>query len=92
MGGPAQAMSGLLSEVFGQGGVVVPENSTVANALGAALSRPTLAAELFADTARGRMLVPAFDVEAKVDSKYSLEQAKADAARILSEELARTGG
>lgn len=91
MGGPAEAMSGLLSEAFGQGKVVVPPNFTVANALGAALSRPTLAAELFADTAQGRMLVPAFGVEEAVDNKYSLDQAKDDARRILAERLDRLG-
>ncbi|WP_243440075.1 hydantoinase/oxoprolinase family protein [Fundidesulfovibrio soli] len=82
MGGPARAMSGLLAEVFPEE-VFVPESYAVANAIGAALSRPTLSAELFADTQRGRMLIPGLDVEESVGGDYKLEQAEADAARHL---------
>lgn len=82
MGGPAQAMAGLLGESFPED-VVVPESYAVANAIGAALSRPTLSAELFADTQRGRMLIPGLDVEEEIDSGYDLAQAQEDAARYL---------
>ncbi len=86
MGGPAQAMADLLAEVFPED-VVVPPNHGVVNAIGAALSRPTFCAELFADTQRGRMLIPGLDVEENVGPSYDLEQAKADAARHLREYL-----
>ena len=86
MGGPAQAMSGLLAQAFGQS-VVVPKNFAVCNAIGAALTRPTLSAELFADTSQGRMLMPALDVEQAVTRSYGLDQAKEDAARFLREYL-----
>ena len=90
MGGPAQAMSGLLGEVFPEE-VVVPEGYAVANAIGAALSRPTLSAELFADTQRGRMLIPGLEVEEAIGASYSLEQAKADAAKALLAALEHAG-
>jgi len=86
MGGPAQAMAGLLSEVFPED-VLVPGNYAVANAIGAALSRPTLSAELFADTQRGRMLIPGLDVEESVPRSYDLAAAQEDAARYLRQYL-----
>jgi N-methylhydantoinase A/oxoprolinase/acetone carboxylase beta subunit len=86
MGGPAKAMQGLLSEVFPEE-VVVPGSYAVANAIGAALSRPTLSAELFADTQQGRMLIPGLDVEESVPPSYDLETAQADAAGYLRQYL-----
>ncbi|GFK93086.1 Acetophenone carboxylase alpha subunit [Fundidesulfovibrio magnetotacticus] len=90
MGGPAKALEGLLSEVFPEE-VVVPEGYAVANAIGAALSRPTLSAELFADTQRGRMLIPGLDVEQDVPRTYSLDEAQADAAQRLGDYLNQLG-
>lgn len=86
MGGPAKALFGLLAESFPEE-VIVPENFAVANAIGAALSRPTFCAELFADTQRGRMLIPGLDVEEAVGLSYDLEQAQEDASRHLREYL-----
>jgi len=86
MGGPAMAMQGLLAESFPQE-VVVPQSYAVANAIGAALSRPTLSAELFADTAQGRMLIPGLDVEERVGRDYDLDAAQADASRYLRDYL-----
>ncbi|MFZ5426507.1 MAG: hydantoinase/oxoprolinase family protein [Thermodesulfobacteriota bacterium] len=86
MGGPAEAMARLLAESFPQE-VVVPESYAVANAVGAALSRPTLSAELFADTQRGRMVIPGLEVEENVGPSYSLDDARADASRYLREYL-----
>ena len=86
MGGPAQAMAELLSEVFPED-VLVPDNYAVANAIGAALSRPTLSAELFADTQRGRMLIPGLDIEEDVPRSYDLATAQEDAARYLRQYL-----
>jgi len=87
MGGPAQAMAGMLAEVFNEQ-VIVPEGYAVANAVGAAVSRPTLSAELFADTERGRMLIPSLEVDEDIPPTYDLAKAKVDAARHLHEYLA----
>mgnify|MGYP000894064184 FL=1 len=56
MGGPAKALAPLLADAFNEE-LVVPEHYAVANAIGAALSRPTCSVELFADTSKGRMLI-----------------------------------
>jgi N-methylhydantoinase A/oxoprolinase/acetone carboxylase beta subunit len=87
MGGPAMAFQPLLSRAWG-GRVVVPENYAVANAIGAALTRTTVEAELFADTEKGRMFIPKFGVEEAVGANYRLADAEADARRHL---LARLG-
>jgi N-methylhydantoinase A/oxoprolinase/acetone carboxylase beta subunit len=77
MGGPARLMAPHISREFGLP-VVVPENAGVANALGAALARPTLQAELFADTYRRAMTVPVFGKQEAISRDYTLKQAKRD--------------
>ncbi len=84
MGGPARLMAPYLSRAFGLP-VVVPDNSGVANALGAALARPTLQAELFADTHRRNLTVPVLGRQERVSKEYTLKQAKLD----LVEDLCR---
>ncbi len=77
IGGPA----GALAEKAGQAldlPVFVPEESACANAVGAALARPTLAAELYADTALGRMSIPDLGVEKDIQRGYSLSDAEND--------------
>jgi len=84
MGGPARLMAPYLSREFGLP-VVVPENAGVANALGAALARPTLQAELFADTHRRNLTVPVLGRQETVTRDYTLKKAKKD----LVEDLCR---
>jgi N-methylhydantoinase A/oxoprolinase/acetone carboxylase beta subunit len=82
VGGPAQALAGLLAEAFGYE-VVVPPHASVANAIGAALARTTFELELFADTARGVKLIPQLGIAEEVDRHYSLDDAKHDARAAL---------
>ena len=84
MGGPASAFSGLLAEEFGLD-VVVPDNYSIANAIGAALTRPTMEIELFADTEKRRLLVPNLNIDKKVDVSYTLADAQDDARNFLTE-------
>jgi N-methylhydantoinase A/oxoprolinase/acetone carboxylase beta subunit len=84
MGGPASAFSGLLADEFGFD-VVVPENYSIANAIGAALTRPTMEIELFADTEKRRLLVPNLNIDQKVDVSYTLADARDDARNFLTE-------
>ncbi|QLA21705.1 hydantoinase/oxoprolinase family protein [Desulfolutivibrio sulfoxidireducens] len=90
MGGPALALSALLQDAFSQE-IVVPENFAVANAVGAALARPTFSVELFADTARGGMVVPSLGVYREVPRSYDLKQAEADASGLLREHMRVSG-
>lgn len=82
MGGPAQVMAPFISQVFGLP-VVVPDNYAVANALGAALARPTMQAELFADTEKRVMTIPVLGVSERVGNRYSLDQARTDVVNHL---------
>lgn len=90
MGGPAQAMAPLLEKAMGAP-VRLPAHHAVANAIGAALTRPTVDVELFADTEKGRMFLPGLDIARDIPATYNLEQATRDAMDALADYLARTG-
>lgn len=77
IGGPAGALAERAGQVLGLP-VLVPEESACANAVGAALARPTLAAELYADTLLGRMSIPYLGVEKAIERGYSLNDAETD--------------
>jgi len=81
IGGPAGALA---KAIAGNIKAIVPENYQVANAIGAALARTTIEAELFADTSTGRMVMPSLGIERKIEKKYSLREAEDDAASGLS--------
>ncbi len=82
VGGPAQALAGLLAEAFGCD-VIVPSHAPVANAIGAALARTTAELELLADTGRGIKLIPRLGISEEIDRHYNLDDARRDAATAL---------
>jgi N-methylhydantoinase A/oxoprolinase/acetone carboxylase beta subunit len=90
MGGPALALSALLQDAFSEE-VVVPESFAVANAIGAALARPTFSVELFADTAAGRLTIPSLGVARAIADNYSSAAAEGEAGSRLREYLASIG-
>lgn len=90
MGGPALALSALLQDAFSEE-VVVPESFAVANAIGAALARPTFSVELFADTAAGRLTIPSLGVARAVAGNFSPAAAEGEAATRLRDYLASIG-
>ena len=87
MGGPAEVLAPELEKIFNLE-AVVPQNFAVANAVGAALTRPTMALELFADTGKKRMFIPSLDCKKEIDTTYSLAQAKQDSINALHDYLA----
>ncbi|SNS17110.1 N-methylhydantoinase A/oxoprolinase/acetone carboxylase, beta subunit [Humidesulfovibrio mexicanus] len=90
MGGPAQAMKEPLRQRF-ELFTVVPEHSGVANAIGAALTRNTASLELFADTEKGVMFIPALSHRENVPRNYSLQEASRDALNHLLAHLSEMG-
>ncbi len=90
MGGPAQAMSMAVRSRF-ELFTVVPEHFGVANAIGAALTRNTASLELFADTERGMMFIPALRHKENVPRTYNLEDAKRDALNHMLAHLSQMG-
>ncbi|GAB1409819.1 hydantoinase/oxoprolinase family protein [Desulfovibrionales bacterium] len=89
-GGPAEAMASLLEETFDLP-VTVPPHSQVANAIGAALTRPTQSLVLTVDTSRGSFTVPGLGIHKPVKRTYTLDEAVVDATAMLRAELDRQG-
>lgn len=85
VGGPAEAVAPLLGEALGLPVETLgdPVLGPVANAIGAALTRPTASLDLFADTAAGVLLVPSFDIRKPITRRYTLEEAKSEACALL---------
>jgi N-methylhydantoinase A/oxoprolinase/acetone carboxylase beta subunit len=90
MGGPAAAMKEPVRQRF-ELFTVVPEHFGVANAIGAALTRNTASLELFADTERGMMFIPALRHKENVPRTYGLEDARRDAMNHLLAHLSQMG-
>ncbi|WP_258360430.1 hydantoinase/oxoprolinase family protein [Moorella sulfitireducens (nom. illeg.)] len=82
IGAPAPLLAAELDEAFSLP-VVVPHLAGVANAVGAALSRPTTELTLLADTGQGLLTVPEEGIREKVPAGYTLEQAKKRALELL---------
>jgi len=90
MGGPASAMKEPVRQRF-ELFTVVPEHFGVANAIGAALTRNTASLELFADTEKGIMFIPALGHRENVPRNYSLKEAERDALNHLLAHLSEMG-
>lgn len=90
VGTPARLFKPFLAEALGLP-VEVPELAGVANAIGAALSRPTASLTLFADTQQGRALIPEMGWEERIPSHFTLKEAKALAFQFLRRRLKEIG-
>ncbi|MDQ7834795.1 MAG: hydantoinase/oxoprolinase family protein [Humidesulfovibrio sp.] len=90
MGGPAAAMKEAVRQRF-ELFTVVPEHFGVANAIGAALTRNTASLELFADTEKGVMFIPALRHRENVPRTYSLKDAERDAMNHMLAHLSEMG-
>lgn len=75
LGGPAAALAEPLAAALNLP-VTVPPEAGVANAVGAARSRPSIRAELYADTALGLMNVPELGLSRTVARDYNLSEAE----------------
>ncbi|MBN2079933.1 MAG: hydantoinase/oxoprolinase family protein [Spirochaetes bacterium] len=90
MGGPAGAFRERIAGAFGVA-AVLPGHYDVANAIGAAMAKTTVEIELFADTGRGTLLIPAIGVKEKTPQGYRLEEAERDIRARLARHLAELG-
>ncbi|MDR1164393.1 MAG: hypothetical protein LBO66_00710 [Deltaproteobacteria bacterium] len=82
LGGPAPSLVSLAQEYLGLEAFAPPEAS-FANALGAALARPTMEAELYADTSLGTMTIPTLGVKRDISANYDLGKAVQDLLAAL---------
>ncbi len=89
-GGPAAAFTPLLQDRLNIK-VTAPLLSEVANAVGAALTRPTMHLVLEADTSKRQLNVPTLGISRSVDRKFNLDDATTEATALLCRELAKNG-
>lgn len=90
VGGPAGCVARRMARALGIP-VETPPHADVANAVGAALTLPTDALEVYADTGRGVLNVPALELTERIGKGYSLDEARQRACRLLRERLAAAG-
>lgn len=91
VGGAAGALAPLVAAQLGLA-CDVPADATVANAIGAALARPTLEITLRADTAQGYYTVAELGLRAALDDRrLSLADAETLAARHLADRASQAG-
>lgn len=87
VGGGAPGLIMAVGERMGLGlPVEIPAGATVANAVGAALARPTLAASLRADTTEGYYLIPESGRRERLPSGFSMKMAQELLAAWLHEQ------
>lgn len=91
VGGGAPPLVPLVAEKLGAK-AIVPKYAPVANAIGAAVARPTLTLNLRIDTEQGEYAVAEDGMIGKVgDRKMGLEQAEAMARKLIAERAERLG-
>jgi len=90
IGGPARAMAPMLEKTFGLP-CRIPENYEVANAVGAALARPTAEITLLADTAAGTLSIPEIGIYEKIDKSFTLDIARQKAMELLTKRASILG-
>ncbi len=90
IGGPAGVLASALEAEYGLA-CNYPENYQVANAIGAALAKPTMDMTMLANSDQGVLTVPEFAVYEKIPKDYSLADAKKRAIELLKD-FARANG
>ncbi len=86
IGGPAKSLSPILAQKFGIP-CVYPNHYHIANAIGAALARPTKDLTISADTQRKTVSIPELGIYEKIKGRYNLEVAKKQAVSLLREHI-----
>lgn len=90
IGGPAAVFQPLLANRLALD-VIIPPLHSVANAIGAALTRTTSHLSLTANTARGQLAVPMLGIFRTIARDFSLDDAIAEAKKLLLADLAQSG-
>jgi hypothetical protein len=91
VGGAAPALVPLIASRL-KVASIVPEHAAVANAIGAAVARPTITLNLHIDTERGEFVTAEDGIMGKVNERQmSLAQAEQLARRLLAERAGRLG-
>lgn len=84
IGGPAKALASTLERNLNMP-CFYPKDYSVANAVGAALAKPTTEITMLADTARGILSIPELGIYEKIRRRYDLNSARKRAISLLKE-------
>ena len=90
VGGPSPCVQNRLSQALNLDVTTLPL-ADVANAVGAALTRPSAIIQVFAHTGKRNLIVPELDVTESLPSHASLPYVEERALAILKDNLARNG-
>ncbi|MBO4334220.1 MAG: hydantoinase/oxoprolinase family protein [Desulfovibrio sp.] len=90
VGGPSDCLKARLAEAF-KLPVIIPDHADVANAVGAALTRPTASLEVYADSGKRQLRAPRLDHSESLERTSTLRDVKERALALLSEHLAAHG-
>ena len=82
IGGPAHVLKDMIESAYFLP-CYVPKDYAVANAIGAALAKPTSELTLLANTALGTLSVPEFGIYEHISKNYTVDQAKTKAIELL---------
>lgn len=86
IGGPARALAGALHQATGLE-ISFPDNYEIANALGAALAKPTTEISLYANTERRILSIPELDIYESIDKSFN----QAEAEKIALDAVKKAG-
>jgi len=84
IGGPAKILAPLLEKAWSLP-CYYPNNYLIANAIGAALARPTIEITMHADTSKKLLSVPELGHYEKINSGFNLDKAKTRALDLIKE-------
>ena len=90
IGGPAKVLSKILEKRFNLP-CYYPKNHHIANAIGAALAKPTTEINMLVDTSKRVLSVPELGLYERVDKNYTLDDAKKRALSLLEKEALNIG-
>jgi N-methylhydantoinase A/oxoprolinase/acetone carboxylase beta subunit len=82
LGGPAETLAPLAEKALSIPSRA-PIGAATANALGAALAKPTMEAQLYADTAMGVLSAPTLGCQRSIGFDYTVTQAKEDLLALM---------
>lgn len=82
IGGPARVLVPILEKKF-QLPVYYPENYHIANAIGAALAKPTMEINMIADTERMMLSVPELELYENINKNFNISDAKEKSINLI---------
>lgn len=90
IGGPSKILASFLQDRF-KLNVNYPSRYKVANAVGAALAKPTIEINMHADTERGLLSVPEVDIYEAINKNFDLSMAESRALEIVRDGAIQLG-